>query len=540
MAGDEKNASPAGFPMRKMIRRACLWLFLALILSAGLVRPAAAHAVLIASDPADHAILAQSPTRLRLTFDETIALTELELVGPNGTAIPLQAQAVDADIGASLTHPLARGIYTLSYRVISADGHVVGGAIQFGVGLSQGNWNTPSSDIPALRWGLAACDWIAMLGGFLAFGLPLPGHPASKARRRCGDLAALLAALATWAALGFQGLAVTGAPADGLAQANIWLAGAATPAAQFAGMITLGLFLQRVSLRASQRFRTVALALGAALVILAFATTGHVYAIGSAASAVLAIHVVCAVFWVSALLPLLARLREAEPAAALQRFSQLALPAVAVLIAAGAVIAYLQVQHFDQIWTTPYGIVLGVKIACVAMALAFASVNRWVLTPAIDRGDTRALGRAFLSIRIEIVLLAAILALTAALGQLTPPRHLLAAEQAMAPRVLLKNQMAMDRGAMALATMSASASGSADLSVRFTDSASKPVAVQNAMAEFTNLDTGAGPLRQALTLDADGYRANGILLMPQGHWRLTIKADFSDFDRRIFMLDLSN
>jgi putative copper export protein len=112
---------------------------------------------------------------------------------------------------------------------------------------------------------------------------------------------------------------MTGAPWKGLLDPHIWLAGAGTATAQFAAMLTLGLLLQRISLRAAPRLRAPPLAGAAALVILAYATTGHVYAIGAAASAALAIHVACALFWVSALLPLLARLRDAEPAEAMRR-----------------------------------------------------------------------------------------------------------------------------------------------------------------------------------------------------------------------------
>jgi copper transport protein len=527
-----------------MLRRALFCLILVL-LGMGAACPASAHAVLVAADPPDHAILAKPPAQLRLHFDEPVTLTELLLVGPDGKPVGLRPQAVDAEITATIAGTLAPGIYTLSYRVISADGHVVGGAVQFGFGVAGAHWNAPSSDISALRWWLAGCGWIAMLGGFLSFGLPLFGPPplkgsASTARRRLGDVSALLAALASIAALGFQGLAMTGVPWARLLDPQIWLAGAGTASAQFAGMTTIGLLLQRISLRASSRLRAPLLATGAALVILAYATTGHVYAIGSAASAVLAIHVACALFWIGALLPLLARLRDAEPAEALRRFSRIALPAVVVLIAAGAIIAYLQVERLNEILATAYGIALTAKLALVAVALCCAAVNRWVLTPAIDRGDRNALRRAFVSIRVELVLLAGILALTAALGQLTPPRHLLAAEHTASQSIPIE-RMAMDRGAMVMATMTTDATGVATLVTKFTDQSNNPVEVKQAVAEFTNLDTGSGPLRQVLTPDGGGQcHADGIHLIPRGHWRIVVKADYSDFDRRIFTLDLTN
>jgi copper transport protein len=224
----------------------------------------------------------------------------------------------------------------------------------------------------------------------------------------------------------------------------------------------------------------------------------------------------------------------------MRRFSQLALPAVVVLIVAGAIIAYLQVERLNEILATTYGMALTAKLVLVALALCCAAVNRWVLTPAIDRGDGTALRRAHVSIRIELVLLAGVLALTAALGQLTPPRHLLAAEHA-APQPVPMDRMAMDRGAMVMATMTMNASGAATLVTEFTDQNNNPVEVKQAVAEFTNLDTGTGPLRENLTSDGGGLcHADGIHLVPRGHWRITVKADYSDFDRRIFTLDLRN
>jgi copper transport protein len=528
-----------------MLQRALFGLFLALLLGAAHTGPAAAHAVLVSADPPDHAVLARAPAQLRLDFDEPVTLTELRLVGPDGKPVAVQPQAIDTEVSAAIPGSLAPGIYTVSYRVISADGHVVVGALQFGFGIAAGHWSASSSGISALRWWLAGCAWIAMLGGFLSFGLPLLGLPqsgavASPRDRRLGDAAALMAGLASIVALGFQGLAMTGAPWKGLRDPHIWLAGAGTATAQFAAMLTLGLLLQRISLRAAPRLRAPLLAGAAALVILAYATTGHVYAIGAAASAALAIHVACALFWVSALLPLLARLRDAEPAEAMRRFSQLALPAVIVLVLAGAVIACLQVQHLNEMTTTAYGMALTAKLILVALALGCAAVNRWVLTPAIDRGDAGALRRAFVSIRVELVLLAGILALTAALGQLTPPRHLLAAEHA-APQPVAMDRMAMDRGAMVMATMTMNASGAATLVTEFSDPNSQPVEVKQAVAEFTNLDTGTGPLRASLTPDGGGLcHVDGIHLVPRGHWRITVKADYSDFDRRIFTLNLRN
>jgi methionine-rich copper-binding protein CopC len=94
-----------------------------------------AHTHLVKADPADGSSLKAAPTKFVLTFAEPAKLTALSLqkdaepvkkVGP----LPTTASA-QISIPAP---PLTAGKYTLSWRVVSNDGHVMPGKLSFTVG----------------------------------------------------------------------------------------------------------------------------------------------------------------------------------------------------------------------------------------------------------------------------------------------------------------------------------------------------------------------------------------------------------------------
>src|SRR5712691_8505371 len=90
---------------------------------------AGAHASLVKAEPADGAVVARLPAVLTLTFNEPVAPLVVHLIGPNGEPIVLgPAVAENATVTMRAPESLQRGTHVLSWRVISADGHPVGGA----------------------------------------------------------------------------------------------------------------------------------------------------------------------------------------------------------------------------------------------------------------------------------------------------------------------------------------------------------------------------------------------------------------------------
>jgi methionine-rich copper-binding protein CopC len=109
-------------------------------LAALLLRPAAArgHAVLVKSVPAQRAALVEPPPRVELWFNERLepAYSKALVTNEAGAQVDLRDVAVSAEdprrLAVSLP-VLVPGRYTVSFRVLSVDGHVVESKLTFTV-----------------------------------------------------------------------------------------------------------------------------------------------------------------------------------------------------------------------------------------------------------------------------------------------------------------------------------------------------------------------------------------------------------------------
>ena len=103
-----------------------------------LVTVAHAHAHLTAAVPADGSV-GKAPEHIVLTFSEAARLTAMTLQREGEE--PRKLTPLPAEMATRLTIPLPKlspGRYTLSWRVVSDDGHVVPGALHFTVVASSG------------------------------------------------------------------------------------------------------------------------------------------------------------------------------------------------------------------------------------------------------------------------------------------------------------------------------------------------------------------------------------------------------------------
>ena len=122
-------------PLASQRVRGIVAIVLALLAAAFLPTAALAHAALIGSEPADRVVVAHPPAALKLTFNEPVSPLTLRLVGPDGDTTDLtDIAAAGNTLVAALPGTLARGTHLVSWRVISLDGHPVGGALTFSVG----------------------------------------------------------------------------------------------------------------------------------------------------------------------------------------------------------------------------------------------------------------------------------------------------------------------------------------------------------------------------------------------------------------------
>nr|WP_258544883.1 copper resistance CopC family protein [Micromonospora provocatoris] len=95
--------------------------------------PAAAHNSLTGSDPRDGARLAAAPERIELRFLATPkeATTEVTVTGPDNVAATGGAPAFAGKRVTVPFRPGAAGLYIVTYRLASDDGHPVKGEIRF-------------------------------------------------------------------------------------------------------------------------------------------------------------------------------------------------------------------------------------------------------------------------------------------------------------------------------------------------------------------------------------------------------------------------
>ena len=99
-----------------------------------LAAPASAHSQLVSMDPADGSTVTVAPTQVVLTFDENIQHIgdAVVVIGPGGTRVDDGPVVVSGTTATERLHPLATpGRYTVSYRVVSDDGHPVTRTLHF-------------------------------------------------------------------------------------------------------------------------------------------------------------------------------------------------------------------------------------------------------------------------------------------------------------------------------------------------------------------------------------------------------------------------
>src|SRR5699024_11320369 len=93
-------------------------------------------AELLSTTREEGAVLEDAPAEVVVTFNEPVQLLDgsIRLFPGDGEPIVLDASVSDARIVATFPSDADDGRYALSYRVVSADGHPISGAISFTVG----------------------------------------------------------------------------------------------------------------------------------------------------------------------------------------------------------------------------------------------------------------------------------------------------------------------------------------------------------------------------------------------------------------------
>jgi copper transport protein len=372
--------------------------------AAALAVPASAlaHASLVREQPGLRERLASPPARVVLTFDQPVdavhgAVVVLDAKGRD-VAGAARAEKSARRLVARLPARLPTGAYTVRWRALSSDGHVVSGVYTFGVRVAappvteavgaQG----PTRTEHVVRWLFFL--GLALLVGGLGFRLlVLPRDLPERVEQRF--------------------LLLAGVGAVGVIEVGIV---AFLLRAEDALQLPLVDFIygDLSSLANGTRFgtafvaMTLGFALALALVVLAWlfgrrwllwaafgvsllfssglSLSGHSAAdAGHSWASELAdwTHLAAASLWVGGLVQLFA-VAWSEPALrrdAFLRFSRLATVLVGLLLGAGTYLSVLRFPHLHDLWRTGYGHVLLVKLGLVALALAWGGAHRWLVAP---------------------------------------------------------------------------------------------------------------------------------------------------------------
>jgi copper transport protein len=462
-------------PVRTGVTRALAGTFLVLAIVVSTAGPAAAHAVLLRTDPSPQTTVKLPPSAVRLTFSEAVevAFGAVRVFDVDGKRV--DKGKITTDNGRrELVVPasLPGGTYTVTWRVVSADGHPVHGGFQFYVGapstISAVAVKEDSGAGRVVGWGYGAVRflWYAALLGVIGLvavrrfvwtpavrsaGLD-DSAAAARFRRRFGRALpwAWRLLLAAWlATLVFQAASISGL---GLLQSvkpsvlsdvlrtgfgRSWLAGLGFTL--LLGLPVAGLTRPGGLFGARPQTWLSVLAASAAGLVLSVASIGHAATESHPRLGVpsVAVHLLAVSVWVGGLGALVLLGASAWPSLpadertrllrqVVPRFSRLALAAVAVLVATGVVNALLDLAKVSDLWDTTYGRVLSTKIGLLAVALAFGAWHLWVVPRRLAGADpTAAATRSFRrSSGIELVVLAAVVAFASALVALVPGRSL--------------------------------------------------------------------------------------------------------------------
>jgi copper transport protein len=433
------------------------------VLAAGLLlgarRAGWAHGTLVASNPAAGSTVARSPAALHLTFSEPLepSLSQLSLVAIDGEVTHLHAAGDPHDVN-SLVAPLdslAPGAYRVVWRVVSADGHPVGGSFVFHVATPTPTINElvarasamhdsamrrsgmhdsvaqtatppeppdadrpaawgPSSSgaplVPALLRGLGVGALMA-LAGLLGFvGWPGAGHRRTPRAMRPLALLAVVAPLLL--ALHFGAWLVNAAPDHSLATALS--AGALDGTIGRVEVLRIGLALLALwALTLARRSRLACLFAAAALA--ASGLTGHAAAVRPLLAApAKAVHLLAAAAWIGGVLWLVLRDRADRAAyvADAARVSAVALVSIALVALSGVAETLLVVSAPADVLRSAYGAVVLAKVAGLGALALFGLHHRNRLLPQLGMGGDRLASslRRELAVMGVVVLLGGFLA----------------------------------------------------------------------------------------------------------------------------------
>lgn len=414
---------------------------------------ASAHAELLSTTPEDGAALDQAPAEALLTFNEPVQLIDgsIRLFPSDDAPSALDAHVSNTSVVAAFPTDLEDGAYALSYRIVSADGHPVSGAITFTIGDAA---DTSASTTPVVETAtpegtqlavstLTALQYLSLFvfAGLILFERIVLRNTAPPDRRsmRFLRLAGLGAIVASLSLVPASALNVIGESLGAVVNPATWWPGVLWAPVAAAILVLVGVVgAAALSTHGRDLGGTRLLRLLLSLVALfAPVLVGHTQLIEPRALIIAADigHLLAGSFWVGGtvgLLLFLASVRVVDSPAAdtspklaaevVQRFSRLAIWSVVIIATSGTIMGVMIVGSLDALFTTEYGFTLLLKVGIVIPVVVIAAYNRFRLLPRLSARPTVRMQWQFLTrtLSYEAALLTTVLLLTGFLTNLSP------------------------------------------------------------------------------------------------------------------------
>jgi copper transport protein len=438
--------------------------------------PAAAHAILLRTDPSPQTTVKQSPTAVALFFSEPVevafgAIRVFDVDGHRVDRSSIRRAQGNREVLVPVPH-LKDGTYTVTWRVVSADGHPVHGGFTFYVGAPSSisavavAGDQGAGRVVGWSYGVVRFAWFAALLGLIGAvvvrrwvwtpALRAAGLSGSEAgahfRRRFGQaLPALwvLLVVAGGLTIVYEAASVSGlsffsafrpsvvSEALGTTFGRLWKVEMLVSLAALVPVVALARRRPLLGARPSLWIAILGVALAGLCAVAA--VNGHARTLSHPAIEVpsVAVHLLAVGVWVGGLAAVVllgglawrtlpgterpALLRQLVP-----RFSRVAVLAVAAVVVTGVINAFGDLSTVSDLWRTTYGRVVSAKIVLLLLALALAARHLWVVPrrlsePSKASPTTRSFARTSAA---ELVLLLGAVGLAAALVALVPGRSL--------------------------------------------------------------------------------------------------------------------
>jgi copper transport protein len=509
----------------------------ALILGAALAAPpsASAHALLQSADPVAGSTVATAPAAVTLTFGETPdpRLSSVKVRDPGGqdeAAGPVEAVSGRPDQLRVPVRPLSDGVYTVSWRTVSAvDSHVAAGSFAFGVGVtpSSAGSQSPTGGVSSTSGSAAgaAGRWVLYLGLVALFGTGFLGvaidRRPQRAVLRLAGLGWLAAATGTVAVIAVQWSDI-GADLSTVLGSSIGQGALERLLAAVA--MTIALATVSRSAGAIGRWQFGLMAGTAAGAMLIDVMTGHAAAgtLSTVQVAVQWLHIVAVGLWIGGLAALLLDIRGApgnEKALAVRRFSRWAGYALSVVAVTGIVRAINEVGTVDALFGTDFGHLIILKGVLLGVLVLLGATNRFINLPAAARvlAGLRRVGSA------EVALGAGVLLATGLLVNLVPPSTVARGPGPPPPAPLLATGGDFGTTVRIRLAVEPGGPGFNRFTAVVTDyDTGAPVAADRVGLRFALASSsGVGPSTLSLPATAAGtYAASGGNLSLDGVWRV--------------------